>query len=78
MGFWSHFDTKAEDGADKYFQIGSSYYFPQSESEKQIRWRGRFYLQLLRLFAFRDLLQPFNRPEQLTLLSFPSQPQMCD
>lgn len=62
----SHFDTEAVDWVDKYFQIGSAYYFTQSDSEKQIGYRRGFYLQLLRLFAFRDLLQLFKRPEQPT------------
>lgn len=32
----SYFDTEAVDWVDKYFQIGSAYYFTQSDSEKQI------------------------------------------
>lgn len=32
----SHLDTEAVDWVDKYFQIGSAYYFTQSDSEKQI------------------------------------------
>lgn len=32
----SYFDTEAVDRVDKYFQIGSAYYFTQSDSEKQI------------------------------------------
>lgn len=51
-GVRSYFHTEAVDWVDKYFQIGSSYYFTQSDSEKQIGYRRVFYLQRLRLFAF--------------------------
>lgn len=59
-------DTEAVDWVDKYLQIGSAYYFTQRDSEKQIGYRTGFYLQHLRLEAFRDLLELFNRPEQPT------------
>lgn len=65
----THFDTEAVDWVDKYFQIGSAYYFTQSDFEKQIGYRRGFYSQLLRLFAFGYLLQLFKRPEQPTLQS---------
>lgn len=77
-GVRSHFDTEAVAQLDKYFQIGSAYYFTQSDSEKQIGYRGGFYLQLLRLFAFGDLLQLFKRPERPTLDSLSSRPQSHD
>lgn len=63
-GVRSHLDVEAVDWVDKYLQIGSAYYFTQSDSEKQIGYRRGFYLQLLRLVAFGDLLQLFKRPEQ--------------
>lgn len=68
-GVRSHFYTEAVDWVDKYFQIGSAYYFTQSDSEKQIGYRKGFYLQLLRLFVFEDLLQLFKRPEEPILHS---------
>lgn len=77
-GVRSHFDAEAADWVDKYFQIGSAYYFTQSDSEKQIGYRRGFYLQLLRLVAFGDLLQLFKRPEQHTLHSLSNQPQLYD
>lgn len=65
-GVRSHLDTEAVDWVDKYLQIGSAYYFTQSNFEKQIGYRRGCYLQLLRLDAFGDLLQLFKRPEQPT------------
>lgn len=73
-----HVDTEAVDWVDKYFQIGSAYYFTQSDSEKQIGYRRGFYLQLFTLFAFGDLLQLFKRPGQPTLRSLSNEPQLCD
>lgn len=78
-GVRSHLDVEAVDWVDKYLQIGSAYYFTQSDSEKQIGYRRGFYLQLLRLVAFGDLLQLFKRPEQpphSTPLS--NQTRLCD
>ena len=69
---------EAVDWVDKYFQIGSVYYFTQSDSEKQFGYRRRFYLQLLGLFAFGDLVELFKRPEKPTLHSLSTHPQLCD
>lgn len=65
-GVRSHLDVEAVDWVDKYLQIGSAYYFTQSDSEKQIGYRRGFYLQLLRLVALGDLLQLFKGPKQPT------------
>lgn len=56
----SHFNAEAVEGNDKCFQIGSAYYFTQSDSEKQIGHSRGFYLQHLSLFVFGDSLQPFR------------------
>lgn len=40
----SHSGTEAVDWVEKYFRIGSAYYFTQSDSEKQIGYRRGFYL----------------------------------
>ncbi|KAG7242162.1 hypothetical protein INR49_024208 [Caranx melampygus] len=46
-GVRSHFNTEAVDWVDKYFQIGSAYYFTQSDSEKQLDTEGGFICSFL-------------------------------
>lgn len=51
---------------------------PKASLKSKLDTEGGFYLQLLRLFAFGDLLQLFKRLEQPTLQPPSNQLQLCD
>lgn len=63
------------DWVDKYFQIGSVYYFTQSDSEKRIGYGvGDFICGALFCLGFGDLVELFKGPQRLLSSNQPPSP----